>query len=76
MTATTQLPLCPSCGARDTVRILYGYPTVDMGRAEERGEIILGGCVIGPESPDYECGTCHALLPWVADDDADERRGD
>jgi hypothetical protein len=70
MTAATRLPPCPNCGARDAVRILYGYPSHEMGQAEKRGEIILGGCVIGPESPDYECGTCHAPLPWVADDPA------
>jgi hypothetical protein len=68
MTAATQLPPCPSCGARDAVRILYGYATREMGQAEERGEIVVGGCVVGPESPDYECRTCHVPLPWVADD--------
>jgi hypothetical protein len=36
-----------------------------MSLAEQRGEIVLGGCLVGPESPDYECRDCHAALPWV-----------
>ena len=38
-----------------------------MGEAADRGEIRLGGCIVGPESPDYECLGCDAALPWVAD---------
>jgi hypothetical protein len=68
MTPTTTLPPCPNCRATEAVRILYGYPSVDMWQAEERGEISLGGCLIGPESPDYECRSCGAPLPWVADE--------
>ena len=45
-----------------------GYPTFEMGEAADRGEIRLGGCVIGPESPDYQCLRCNAQLPWVAVD--------
>ncbi len=61
----TQIPPCPACGSRDAVEIAYGYPSFEMSLAEQRGEIVLGGCVIGPESPDYECRNCHAPLPWV-----------
>jgi hypothetical protein len=70
MTPTTTLPPCPNCGSTEAVRILYGYATAEMGRAQERGEISLGGCVIGPESPDFECRACGIPLPWVADDGA------
>ena len=67
---TTRTPLrpCPQCGSTDAIRIAYGYPTFEMGEAADRGEIRLGGCVIGPESPDYECLRCNAQLPWVAVD--------
>jgi hypothetical protein len=41
-----------------------------MWQVEERGEVSLGGCLVGPESPDYECRSCGAPLPWVADDGA------
>ena len=29
-----------------------------MMEAAERGEILLGGCCISPDSPDYGCPTC------------------
>ena len=65
----TRTPLrpCPQCGSTDAIRIAYGYPSFEMSEAANRGEIRLGGCVIGPESPDFECLGCGAALPWVAD---------
>ena len=65
MTARAARP-CPRCGSTDAVRILYGYPSADMGEAERRGEIVLGGCMVWRESPDYECRACRSALPWVA----------
>lgn len=63
---TIEHPPCPRCASRQAVRILYGYPTHEAFEASERGEIALGGCVIGEESPDFECGACGSPLPWVA----------
>jgi hypothetical protein len=42
---------CPACGAEAPLRIAYGYPTGDMYEASQRGELALGGCVIGRTSP-------------------------
>ena len=36
-----------------------------MWEAEQRGEVVLGGCLVGPESPAYECRGCGAALPWA-----------
>lgn len=58
---------CPSCSSTDARRIVYGYPTAETFEAAERGEIELGGCVIGEESPDYVCRGCGLPLPWVRD---------
>ena len=66
MTTVSTLPPCPACGAVDAIRIECGYPSREMAEAEERGEIRLGGCVIGPESPDFECRRCGVALPWAA----------
>ncbi len=63
--ATTALPPCPRCGARDPVPIVYGYPDLELGEAERRGEVILGGCLVGPESPEFECRACGVPLPWT-----------
>ncbi len=65
MTTQTPLPPCPTCGSRMAVPILYGYPSFEMFAASERGKVRLGGCVIGSESPDYECGGYGNALPWV-----------
>ena len=66
MTATLDLPPCPRCGSIDAIEIVYGYPTAETFEASARGEVVLGGCVIGREAPDYECRACHAALPWIA----------
>lgn len=68
VTLTDNMPPCPSCGSREAVEIVYGLPDLELGRSAERGEVVLGGCVIGPESPEYECRSCGAPLPWIADD--------
>jgi hypothetical protein len=59
-------PPCPACGSRDAVQIIYGLPGRELMDAELRGKVVLGGCIVGPESPEYECRACHAPLPWVA----------
>jgi hypothetical protein len=59
-------PPCPACAATEVVPITYGYPDLELGQAEERGEIVLGGCLVGPESPEYECRNCCAPLPWTS----------
>ncbi len=61
-------PPCPRCGASIVpVPIVYGLPSYETFKAYERGEIGLGGCVVGPESPEFECPSCHAALPWAAE---------
>jgi hypothetical protein len=65
MTTTTTFPPCPTCGSTDVVRIVYGYPSAELWKEEQRGELVLGGCLVGPESPEYECRSCRTPLPWV-----------
>ena len=69
MTTNTLHPPCPTCGSTDAIRIIYGLPTMEAFEASQRGEFALGGCMVGPESPDYECLCCGNGLPWVAPDD-------
>jgi hypothetical protein len=47
---------CPRCGSRDVVPILYGYPPDEWFEAAERGELIIGGCEIEPETK--HCASC------------------
>lgn len=48
---------CPNCGGK-VVHILYGYPSPEAREAAMRGEILLGGCCIDLNSPDYQCIHC------------------
>ena len=63
-TLTRMFPPCPACGSRAAEPIAYGYPSAQMWEAEQRGEVVLGGCLVGPESPAYECRDCRIPLPW------------
>lgn len=49
---------CPQCGERTGVPILYGLPTPGAFDAAARGEIALGGCVIGLDDPNRRCLSC------------------
>jgi hypothetical protein len=48
---------CLACGGR-MVPIAYGYPGVEMWEAEQRGEIVLGGCCVDPGMPTEMCREC------------------
>ena len=65
MKAPPAWPPCPACGSTDAVEIVYGLPGGDLAEAADRGDVVLGGCMVGPESPDYECRSCQSPLPWV-----------
>jgi hypothetical protein len=50
---------CPVDGSR-LVPILYGMPTLEAFEAAERGELVIGGCVIiagDPEWPEFACSS-------------------
>jgi len=49
---------CPKCGSTQVIKIIYGYPGRDLGDAEERGEIKLGGCCISDDNPTHYCKDC------------------
>jgi DNA-directed RNA polymerase subunit RPC12/RpoP len=50
---------CPVCGGK-VVPINYGEPDYETFQASERGEIVLGGCLIGANAPDWACVKCGA----------------
>jgi len=54
-----------------SVRIVYGLPGPEMFEAAERGEILLGGCVIGPDSPTTGCPACGHRFSTRGERDAD-----
>eukprot|EP01037_Dinobryon_pediforme_P017700 gene17700-17914_t len=50
--------ICPQCRERSGVDIIYGYPGFELVEQEERGEIVIGGCVIDAAAPDRHCRSC------------------
>jgi hypothetical protein len=50
-------PTCPRCGGVP-LRIVYGEPGSHLARARDRGELVLGGCVIEEDAPDWACPRC------------------
>lgn len=49
---------CPACGAIAGVRIVYGLPSIEAFEAEQRGEIVLGGCVLEEDAATHACTAC------------------
>ena len=67
MTTATTLPPCPACGSTDADPHPVRLPDArELAEAVAARRVRLGGCLIGAESPDYECRGCGAALPWVA----------
>lgn len=52
------ITVCPTCGGAG-VPIAYGLPGPEMSGAAERGEIVLGGCVVWDDQPTHECPSHH-----------------
>jgi len=48
---------CAECGGKG-MRIVYGLPGPELADAAERGELALGGCVIGDDDPNLQCRAC------------------
>ena len=49
---------CIVCGSRlRLLPVLYGLPALDAFEAEQRGELVLGGCI--PGGPSRVCAVCH-----------------
>ena len=57
---TDRVVRCPKCKSKDIVPISYGYPTDETMDKADRGEVVIGGCCIGPSSPRQSCRQCGA----------------
>jgi poly(ADP-ribose) glycohydrolase ARH3 len=49
---------CPACGAMTLVSIVYGMPGHELFEAAERGEVVLGGCIVDWDQPTAACTAC------------------
>lgn len=57
MSQTTR-SICPACRKKEGVPVLYGFPSKDDFERNERGEVILAGCVVDAECADQQCRSC------------------
>lgn len=49
---------CPECGEAETIPIVYGKPGPGLMEAADRGEVVLGGCVVYDGMPTAQCAHC------------------
>jgi hypothetical protein len=49
---------CPRCQSDAVLPIVYGLPSPAMVEASAAGQVALGGCMVTPESPDWQCEVC------------------
>ena len=52
--------VCPFCGSDNVALIQWGRPmwNDELERKLKDGEIVLGGCMISPDSEKWECNNC------------------
>jgi hypothetical protein len=62
----TTTTICPRCGSRDVLPIVYGLPGPELTEESIAGRVALGGCLVGPESPDRMCQNCRHK--WLEDE--------
>jgi predicted RNA-binding Zn-ribbon protein involved in translation (DUF1610 family) len=58
---------CPECGSAKVADIIYGFPDVptpEFREALDKGEIVLGGCVLDPDGGNarWRCVECGAEI--------------
>lgn len=69
---------CPFCGFGKVASILYGMPVFseDLEKDIEEGRIVLGGCCIIGNSPDFECKGCGRRWKIVLEHPEEEEETD
>lgn len=58
MNAKQKTHNCPECDSEKVARIVFGYPGEEMMEQSERGEIVLGGCCVTENDPEWRCNDC------------------
>jgi len=58
MNASRKKRTCPECSSENVARIVFGYPGPEMMEESERGDIVLGGCCVDEDDPEWHCKDC------------------
>lgn len=52
----SEKPVCPVCRTdKNSVGVVYGKPTRETMERAKKGEFVLGGCMVGKDSPKHFC---------------------
>ena len=51
-------PQCPQCDSKNIAVIEFGFPSPEMIEGSDRGEIVLGGCCVTEDDPEWHCKDC------------------
>ena len=57
-TRRKNVALCPACGSRRVVPIVYGYPGPKLAKDAGKGLVVLGGCCVSKANPTRACLGC------------------
>ena len=49
---------CPKCRSEDVLEIIYGLPGESLLNAAQKGKVVLGGCCITGNDPEFHCKSC------------------
>jgi hypothetical protein len=49
---------CPRCARDRGIPIEYGLPDDGLIAHTERGEVVIGGCIVDDGAPDFHCVGC------------------
>ena len=49
---------CPKCGSSEIKPIVYGLVDDEGLEKARRGEVVLGGCEVYEDMPEWECSSC------------------
>lgn len=63
--------ICPNCKGR-VVKILYGEPTDEAMEESENKKIIIGGCCISDDDPQWGCVDCDYKFLKVSNKELDQ----
>lgn len=53
----SKTPNCATCGL-PMVPIVYGFPTEETFEEADKGNVVLGGCIIDFDDPQWACLLC------------------
>ncbi len=55
-----QNPKCPKCDSEKVAEILWGMPaeSPELHEALKKGELVLGGCCVTDNDPNWHCNEC------------------